>query len=336
MKKFLIFILFIFLLAGCASPQPESYLPDPAVSFKQPYEDKQTLPIDNQEKKFIVGVSWQDYTPYVIRLENDLKTALQNSGMSVKFLFMDGGSNPETQISQVESFIASKVDLIILNPISYEKCAPAVDIAYQGKIPIMTLITRVKNKDKCITHVGSDHKMSAILQCETMQKSLPKGKVAIIEGAIGIEAQMERSKGYNQFFKGNGNYEIVAKQAAYWECDEAYMITENWLHSKKDFDIILSQNDSMAIGAAQAVEEYNLQDKIKIYGIDGDFNAIQEVQDGVLAGTVLMDSVGQARHVMECISNITKGQKLNPEYLTPFIVVTKENASKYLLESNRR
>lgn len=335
MKKFLLPFILIFILVGC-TPETDSYLPDPSVSYKQPYEDKQTLPTNVQEKSFIVGVSWQDYTPYVIRLENDLKTALKDSGMSVKFLFMDGGSNPEKQISQVESFIASKVDLIILNPISYEKCAPAVDIASEGKIPIMTLITRVKNKNKCITHIGSDHQISAILQCQTMQKDMPEGKVAIIEGAIGIEAQMERSKGYTKFFKGNKDYEIIAKQAAYWDSDEAYMITENWLYSKKDFNIILSQNDSMALGAAQAVKEYKLQDKIKIYGIDGDQNAIREVQAGVLAGTILMDSAAQARHVMECIDMITKGQKLKSEYLTPFIVVTRDNASKYLSDNSRR
>jgi inositol transport system substrate-binding protein len=284
-------------------------------------------------KSYIVGVSWQEYTPYVIRLENDIKSALKESGMSVKFLFMDGDSNPEKQISQVESFVASKVDLIILNPISYEKCSPAVDIAYQGKIPIMTLITRVKNQEKCVTHIGSDHQMSATLQCRIMQEDNNKGKIAVLEGAIGIEAQMERSRGYDNFLKENKTYTVVANQAAYWDIEEAYMITENWLYEKLDFDIILSQNDSMALGAAQAVKEYKLQDKIKIYGIDGDMNAIKEVKNGNLAGTILMDSSAQAKYVMLCIDKLTKRQKLTSEYLTQFIVITKDNAAEYLLEN---
>lgn len=332
MKKCILQLLIVFLLVGC-TPQTESYLPDPTISVKQPYEERKTLPLTVQEKNFTVGVSWQEYTPYVIRLENDLKSALKESGMSVKFLFMDGDSNPEKQISQVESFVASKVDLIILNPISYEKCTPAVDIAYQGKIPIMTLITRVKNQEKCVTHIGSDHQMSATLQCEIMQKDYSKGRIAVLEGAIGIEAQLERSKGYNEFLKKAREYKVVANQTAYWDRDEAYMIIENWLYEKQDFDIILSQNDSMALGAVKAVKEYKLQDKVKIYGIDGDLNAIKAVQTGDLAGTILMDSKAQGRHVMECIDKLTKRQELNSEYLTPFIVITKDNASKYLLEN---
>lgn len=279
-----------------------------------------------RENKFVVGVSWQGYTSYVRRLEKILIELSHKSSHNLEFIFMDGQNNFEKQISQVESFIAHKADVILLNPSSYSDLTPAVTAANTAGIPIITIITRVRNQEKCTSYIGSDHKESAILQGMLVGRYLEGvGNLAVLEGTQGIDAQLARTEGYREILAQYPYERVIVSQPAFWERDEAYMIVENWLHNGVPIDAIMSQNDSMALGAIEAVEEAGLAGKIKVFGIDGDSDAIQAVRDGRLEGTVFMDAYGQAERFYKCLDLMFEGQKLDKEYLIPFIVVTKEN-----------
>ncbi|MFP4564209.1 MAG: substrate-binding domain-containing protein, partial [Spirochaetia bacterium] len=76
--------------------------------------------------------------------------------MGVKLTILDGEGKAEKQVAQVENLIAQQYDVIIMNPMSLDGCAPAVDAAVAAGVPIFTLVSVVKNQDKCVTYVGSD------------------------------------------------------------------------------------------------------------------------------------------------------------------------------------
>jgi len=241
-------------------------------------------------------------------------------------MMMDGRENYERQISQVENFISHKVDLILLNPCSFEKLTPAVTAAGNAGIPIITIITRVQNQDECLSFVGSDHTESAILEGTMAAEKLGgRGNIVVLQGTMGIEAQLARRKGYEQILAQYPDIAVVAMQPAFWEKGEGYMIVENLIYNGVPIDAVLSQNDNMALGAVEAVEDAGLQEVILVFGIDGDGPAIDAVAQGRLAGTVYMDAYQQARKITECIQMVRNGQMPKKEYLVPFVVLNEEN-----------
>ena len=280
------------------------------------------------EGKIRVGASMQGMNDTYIRIvTNAMEKRADELGISLTLL--DGEAKAEKQVSQVENLIAQDYDVIILNPISLEGCAPAVDAAVKAGIPIFTLVSVVKNQDKCVTYVGSDAPESGLIQGKMIVEATGgKAKVALIEGPIGHDAQIGRKKGLLEAFEGT-DIEIVVEQTANWQRDQALTLMENWIQSGQQFDVVAAQNDNMAMGALKALEDAGIADQVLVFGIDATEDAKAAIKDGRLSGTVFQDAAGQGRMAMDVALKIYNGETVDDYIFIPYLPVDKSNVSQF-------
>lgn len=301
-----------------------------------PPEQTSAKPMEAAIKKsdsFRVGLSLQDDSPFVIRVGSKLQQLIESGDDDIELVIYNGMANANAQIAHVESFVSSGFDVIILDPISYEDCALAVTIAQNAGIPLITTIANTYNPTGYLSFVGSDHYESGLIEANMVAEYLHgSGKVVILEGVMGISAQTGRYNGYMDIFKKYPDIEIVAVQTAAWQRDEAYAIVENWIRNDKDFSVVLSENDNMAMGAIEAIEELGKQDKIAVFGIDGDMDALLAVKEGRLKGTVFHNAQEIAQTLYKCILRLKTYNTVEPIYLIPFEPVSQENADSYISE----
>lgn len=329
-----ILFVFLILLLTVSCRQAPLSTPDPALSMPNVSSDstgESILTTPPAVRKFRVGISLQDESPFVMRVSEKLQSIVKEQAPDVELVIYNGETNPLMQVAHVESFISAGFDLILMDPISFEECKPAVLIANEADIPIITFITQVSNQADCLSFVGSSHIESGILQAEMVVDALGgNGRVVILEGVMGISAQKERYEGYMKVFDEYPGITIVAIQTAAWQRAEAEAIVANWIDSGKEFDVVVSENDNMAMGAIAAIEKAGLENEIDVFGVDGDPDALQAVKDGRLAGTIYQDAVKQAETLYECIRSLKSSKEIKDSYLIPFEPVTPENAEDFL------
>jgi inositol transport system substrate-binding protein len=275
-----------------------------------------------------VGATMQGMNDTYIRIvTNAMEERAEELG--IKLSILDGEGKAEKQVAQVENFIAQKMDVIIMNPMSLDGCAPAVDKAVKAGIPIFTLVSVVKNQDKCVTYVGSDAPKSGKIQGEMIAADNDKkGSVALIQGPIGHDAQIGRKSGLMEAFEGTG-LEVVIEQTANWQRDQAMELMENWLQSGQKFDIVAAQNDNMAMGALMAIENAGLSNEIKVYGIDATTDAKAAIEEDRLMGTVFQDAAGQGRMSIDIALKIANGESVDDFIFIPYLPVNKDNLSDF-------
>ena len=68
---------------------------------------------------------------------------------------------------------------------------------------------------------------------------------------------------------------------------------------------------------------------IYLVGVDALAEAVQDVLDGNMTGTVLNDDVGQATAAAEATKLYVEGSKVEQYYWVDYVKVTKDNASEY-------
>ena len=275
-----------------------------------------------------VGATMQGLNDTYIRIvTNAMEERAKELG--IKLSILDGEGKAEKQVAQVENLIAQNMDVIIMNPMSLDGCAPAVDKAVKAGIPIFTLVSVVKNQDKCVTYVGSDAPESGKIQGEMIiADNGSKGRVALIQGPIGHDAQIGRKEGLMDAFNGT-DMEVVVEQTANWQRDQALVLMENWLQAGQNFDIVAAQNDNMAMGALMAIENAGLTDKIKVYGIDATTDAKKAIEENRLMGTVFQDAAGQGRKSIDVAVQIAKGESVDEYIFIPYLPVNKKNLSDF-------
>jgi D-allose transport system substrate-binding protein len=118
------------------------------------------------------------------------------------------------------------------------------------------------------------------------------GKVAIIEGKAGNASGDARRDGAVAAFKGASNVKIVASLPADWDRARALDVATNMLQRNPDLKGIYACNDTMALGAFQAVRNAGKQGQIAVVGTDGAPEAIDSVNAGELTATIAQDAAG--------------------------------------------
>ncbi|SJZ32717.1 ribose ABC transporter substrate-binding protein RbsB [Selenihalanaerobacter shriftii] len=229
------------------------------------------------------AVSTQN-NPFFVDLKEGAEKKAKELG--IKLLVVDAQDDAAKQLSSIEDLIMKQVDVLIVNPVDGDAVISAIESANEANIPVIT-VDRGANGGKVISHIASDNVAGGEMAAEFVAKDLDKaGKVVELEGIPGTSAARDRGKGFNQGVDKYENIEVIASQAADFNRAKGMTVMENILQANRDIDAVFAHNDSMALGAIQAIEAAGRLDEITVVGFDAIDDARKAVKEGKLAATI--------------------------------------------------
>ncbi len=254
----------------------------------------------------------------------------------------DGNNDVNTQLSQVQNFIASKVDAIIVNPVDTDSTTAITKLAAAANIPLVYVNRQPTNLDSLPANeafVGSNEKDSGTLETKQICKLLKdagKGSganVFVMEGQLNNQAAQQRTQDVKDVIATpDCNFiKIIDLQTAGWQRDQAQNLMANWLTAGTAYDAVISNNDEMALGALQAMKAAGVDTKkVIIGGVDATQEALASMQAGDLKVTVFQDAAGQGKGAVDTALALAKGQKMDKAVWVPFKLVTPDNVKDFL------
>ncbi len=209
-------------------------------------------------------------------LEDGLKAEADKDGYQLIITSADFDLNK--QISQVEDFVARKVDAIVVCPVDSKGVGPAIEEANRADIPVFTADIAAE-KGSVVSHIASDNVAGGRLAGEYLAKFLNgKGDVAIINQPA-ITSVLDRVKGFMQAISKYPGIKIVADVNGQGVRDRSLQAAADVLQSHPDLNGIFGINDDSALGALDAVKQFNRKG-ISIVGYDATPPARKEILEG--------------------------------------------------------
>jgi len=277
----------------------------------------------------VIGVSLLNLSnEFVVTVRDAMEAHAKELG--VRLIINDGQRSAERQGQQVETFIAQKVDAIILNPCEVEASSPAVEKALAAGIPVVNVNSETQAAPSAF--VGSRDEESARIGMAYIAERLKgEGGVLMMEGYMGQAAQLKRSQGAREVLAKNPGLKLLAAQTAEWDRAKAVTLMENWLQSYgTQIRAVFAQNDEMAMGVLLALERAGRKKDIVVVGVDAIADALQAVRDGRLDATVYQDGRGQGRGAIDTAMHLIRKEPVEKETFIPFQLVTKENVANFI------
>ncbi|GAB3043734.1 sugar ABC transporter substrate-binding protein [Spirosoma pulveris] len=284
---------------------------------------------EGEGKKLVVGATMLSMqNEFIVNVHDEMDKEAQKAG--IELITVDAERSALKQVEQVESFIAQKVDAIIMNPCEVEASSPAVAKAIAAKIPIINVNSETSSKPSAF--VGSDDVESARIAMKFIADKLGgKGNVVMMHGYMGQAAQIKREQGAREILKQYPNLKLLAHQTGEWDRAKAMSLMENWIQSYgSQINAVFAHNDEMGLGAVKALTDAGLKDKVIVVSIDAIPDALQAVKKGTLDATVFQNAEQQGSKAIETAIKAAKGQPFDKETLVPFQLVTKDNLSKFM------
>lgn len=249
---------------------------------------------------------------YNIALKENLINLVNNSDKDIELLFYDGKENQELQNNQLNEALKNDVDIIFMNIVDTNKTDDIVDKVKGYNIPLIFFAREPKSFDAIKSYgksifIGTDDCELGFVEADMILNQIKnkklidrnhngkldyillRGNKESIESSLRSRCTLEKMKSnleINELYSGNFNWDRkIVKD----------YLSPLLLLRLQDIDIIISNNDEMALGAIDALQEfgYNLGDEkkyIPVFGIDGIPEARELIQKGIMEGTVIQDS----------------------------------------------
>ena len=263
----------------------------------------------------------------------EMSDAIKNRAaeLGIRLIVNDGGKDAARQVGQIESLIAQGIDGIIVEAVSVDGIQPAVNLAKEAGVPLVTVNQKATNQGSATSFVGVSHEDGGELEMAEAAKALGgKGNVALLLGPMGSDAQIGRSAGYKKVLDKNPGMQVVFEQTANWDTEAALKLMENWLQTGKQIDAVVAQNDGMALGALKAIEDAQMQAKIKVYGLDAVPDALAAVKDGRLTGSVSQNTSAQGAKSVDVMADALAGKSVPAEVIVEQMFIDRSNVDKYI------
>jgi ribose transport system substrate-binding protein len=248
---------------------------------------------------------------------------------NVQLIVTDGQNASSKQVSDVESLMAQKIDVLMISPLTEAALTPVVKDVMSANIPVIALDRKVNTP--VTTYITAQNEPIAGQAAEFFVKQLNgKGNIIEIEGTAGASAAVERKKGFDEVIAKNPGMKIVATQNADFLRENAAKFMEDVLQRFPSGQIsgVYAHNDEMALGAITAVEAAGRQKEIMVTGLDGQNNAIQAIKDGKLFATFTFPYVapeGIEYAYLACIGKPVKG-----DVILQSNTITKDNVNDWI------
>lgn len=217
---------------------------------------------------------------------NSIKKEAEKRVIDLKFA--DGQGKQANQISAVRSFVAQKVDAIILAPIVETGWEPVLKEAKEAKIPVILVDRGIKVSDPSlyVTLIASDFVEEGKTAAEWLvSKTGGKANIVELQGTTGAAPAIDRAKGFREGIKSHPGMSIIKTQSADFTRAKGKEVMQSFIRSDKGkFNVVYAHNDDMALGAIQALEEAGLKPGTEVIVVSVD--AVKAAFEAMLAGTL--------------------------------------------------
>jgi len=282
-----------------------------------------------------IGVSMANSDTFLTVLRKGIEKAAADNNQPVQIEIAD--DDVQKQLSQIQNFIAAKVDAIIVNAVDTSATAPMTKLANDAGIPIVYVNRQPIDVDALGpkgAFVASNEVDSGTLETKEVCRLLGgKGDILIMVGDLANQAAVQRTKDIHDVIATPecAGLKVLDEQTAVWDPVKAQDLMTNWIAAGHKPAAVIANNDNMAIGAINAMKSagWDMKDVV-VGGVDATQEALAYMKAGDLDVTVFQDAFGQGSGAVDAAIKLAKGEKVEAKVWIPFQLVTPENMDQYV------
>jgi len=290
--------------------------------------------LDAEERGMIIAVFTKNTTnPAYSAFRLAADQVGQATGARILHFVPHQPDNVEEQKAMVEQVLKDRPDAVVFIPVDDVAMIDSVKKLNEAKIPIVLAINSLPGD--FVTFVGADDFKIGYAQAKYLFGKLGgKGKIVILEGTTGAPTSRERVRGYRQALGETPGISLLASGLGNYQQPDAKRVMAGFLQSYPEIDAVLAANDTMALGALEALKEANRT--ATVIGINGILPAIKKIESGELLASVDFNTFK-----IGCIATMAAVRHLKREpvpnrLMLPAEIIDRSNYKDWLVPVEQR
>ena len=266
--------------------------------------------------------------PFFVALAKGAEAKAKEINPNAKVTAASADYDLNKQFNQIDNFIASGVDIILLNAADPKAIVSAVKRAQQAGIVVVAVDVAAAGADAT---VQTNNVQAGEIACQFLSDKIGgKGNVVIQNGPQ-VSAVIDRVKGCKAVLAKSPGIKILSEdQNANGSRDGGLNVMQGHLTRFPDLAGVFTINDPQAIGSDLAMKQLNRKN-IVITSVDGapDIEAALKGTTSIMA-SASQDPFAMAQQAVQVGYDIMNGKKpADPMILMPSTLITRDNVGSY-------
>lgn len=287
-----------------------------------------------QDKKVTIGVSipaadhgWTAGVVY--HAERVAKLLMQeHPGLNV---IVKTSADPASQANALQDLSVQGLDALVVLPTDPDPLTNAIK-EIKGKNTFVALVDRAPSvNDNTIRdlYVAGNNPALGQVAGEYIKSKTPDAEVVVIRG-LPIPIDQQRQDGFDKGIAGS-NVKVLDRQYGNWNRDDAFRVMQDYLTKYKKIDVVWCQDDDMAVGVLEAIQQAKRTDIQYIVAGAGSKDMIKRVMDGdkLIPVDVLYPPAMVATAMQLTAAHFYDQVPVSGEYILDATLITKENAEQF-------
>jgi ribose transport system substrate-binding protein len=227
----------------------------------------------------------------------------------------------------VDELVGQRIDAVILqgNLVVFE---PYSVPAFQAAgVPVIVAELPAAPQFACAVHTNEQQGAEAVVDYLAQQID-GRGKVAHLAGGAAI-----RHAAFHRMLERQPQIELVFEAQGTWTRAEGARLIRAALAAHPDLRGVFAQNDQMALGAADVIDELGYAGQITVVGFDGTPDGLAAVHQGQLSATVYRGTYVVGRATTDMAARAARREQLPREIQTDVTLITRNNLVEAALDS---
>ena len=276
-----------------------------------------------------VGLTVGDMAnPFFVAMGKGTEDAVKKINPNAKVTALSTKYDLNTQVGQIENFIANKVDLILVNAVDPKAIAPVLKKARNAGIVVVAVDVGAEGADYTVM---SDNVAAGANACDYIAKKLNnKGNVVIVNGPP-VTSVVDRVTGCKQVLAKTQIKVLSDNQDAKGSRDGGMAVMQDLLTANPKIDAVFAINDPTGIGAELAIKQAK-REGIFITAVDGapDAQVALKTPGTIFEGSSAQNPYAMASDGVKIGYDIMNGKKpASNVTLLPVPLITKANLKDY-------
>lgn len=273
-----------------------------------------------------IGVSEINLSlPFFVQMQQASQTVAKDYGVDVTWQSADGSI--EKQISTIESYIAQKKDVILIDPVNAKSLVDVINRANDAGVQVITMGNKVSGKANYNTlYPDADN---WVQQARVLGNELGgKGKVLFLIGSVGNYVSDTRQAAFEKTMSKEFPGIKVITQPTDFDSSKAGSVTQTVLTNNPDLAGIASISDGLTLPAIKVVQKAGKD--IPFVSNDGSADVNKYIDSGVVLTDVLTGSYRVGAWNTAVAARLAKGSKFDTDLFMPTYTLASEKTSKSL------
>lgn len=246
-------------------------------------------------RTYRIGVSQCSTDAWREQMNREMhREAALTSNAAIELDIRSAADNSALQIKQIDSLVASGIDLLVVSPNEARALTSTVESVMRRGIPVI-VADRKTTSSHYTAFVGADNQaIGADVGAYVAQELKGRGTVIEFTGTMQSSAAQERHAGFRQALSRTPNVKVIAQVQLGWEGVCAPAKLDSLFRLGLVPQLIVAPNDRAGMRLRHALDSLH-HSNIKIVGMDGlttPGGGLDNVESGALAATFVYPTGG--------------------------------------------